>query len=119
MRTHRVKGTTGSLAQEERRIRPSCKAKSPGDYSQIAFCIERQTVGLKRVQEFVDERGARPGGATPAAQILEKCLSESRDTYGHTDWSMTAFCVERQWDGSLARSTRAAGEGYQYTRAIR
>ncbi len=89
---------TSALAGEDK-IRPSCEEEWPGDWSAIAFCVERQTRGFRELQRLLEEHNIRDGDTTPEAKIFAKCSREWGNSHGHPDWSAIAFCFERQWRG--------------------
>jgi hypothetical protein len=89
---------SSDLAGEDK-IRSHCEKERAGDWSAIAFCVERRTEGFRDVQRFMEEHNIQDGDKTPEAEILAECSGGRTNPYGHTDWPAIAFCVERQWAG--------------------
>jgi len=81
------------------KIRASCAAQWPGDFSGTALCVDMQTDGLEKARRFVERHEIEPGASNSVAQILMACTSKWRSLDGSPDWSGIGLCVEMQGDG--------------------
>ncbi len=91
--TYSFEDAKSTLAAEDE-IRSSCEQQLPNDYRMQEHCLETQTQGYREVQAFVEKHNIHEGSTSPAAMILEMCMTKWG--IGHFDWRMVVHCAEKQ-----------------------